>query len=122
MTHGKQQDRVPAAMLKRLDVTLQEQYHQSLAEVLAELRLRNVLTEVEPVPETIFSIMIHARVLSPVASPSVRQVRGALERFLSGTYGRCTVCGKAISAAVLENDPTTTVCSACRELRTLPSA
>jgi hypothetical protein len=122
MTHGKQQDRVPAAMLKRLDVTLQEQYHQSLAEVLAELRLRNVLTEVEPEPERIFSIMIHARVLSPVASPSVRQVRGALERFLSGTYGRCAGCGKAIPAAVLENDPTTTVCSDCRELRTLPSA
>lgn len=122
MIHGGQPNRLQTAMLKRLDATLQKQYHQSLAEVLAELRLRNVLTDAEPAPETIFSIMVHAHVLGPRDSPSVRQMHGAIERLLSGTYGRCAQCGKRIPAALLKDDPTAAVCPACRDLRGMPSA
>lgn len=119
MTGSRYHTSVSAVMLRQLDITLQKEYHQSLAEVLAELRLRNVLTEPDPAPEQIVSIMLHAHVLGRKDSPSFRQMRRALERFLAGSYGRCKICGTAISPAVLEQDPTCIVCTDCRsgELR-----
>ncbi len=100
-------------MLRRLDRTLQEQYHQSLAEVLAELRIRNVLTEYEPTAETIFNVLLHTNILGQGTSPSVRSMRGAMERFVRGSYGFCSRCGKPIPASVLGDDPTATVCPNC---------
>jgi hypothetical protein len=113
MTQAHQPDRIQLAMLRRLDRTLQEQYHQSLAEVLAELRMRNVLTEYEPTAENIFKVFLHTNILGYGSSPSVKSIRGAMERFVRGSYGLCSKCGKPIPASVLSDDPTTTVCPNC---------
>lgn len=40
-------------------------------------------------------------------------VVAALQRFDSGTYGQCMLCGETISAARLEKAPTATLCKGC---------
>lgn len=39
--------------------------------------------------------------------------RGALERFTTGTYGRCATCGQAISAERLDALPNAETCVGC---------
>jgi DnaK suppressor protein len=43
-------------------------------------------------------------------SQTLEQVEDALKRFDVGTYGKCTVCGRPISAARLEAIPWTPYC------------
>lgn len=45
----------------------------------------------------------------------IAAVVAALQRFDSGTYGQCVLCGETISAARLEKVPTVTLCSGCAE-------
>jgi len=44
----------------------------------------------------------------------LRSIRGALERIKKGGYGVCTSCKKTIEPAVLEADPTSTLCRQCK--------
>ena len=43
----------------------------------------------------------------------IQEIRDALSRIDSGTYGRCTACGEAIPQKRLEALPTTRTCIAC---------
>lgn len=44
----------------------------------------------------------------------MRRVKEALERIAKGAYGTCVSCGKPIEPAVLEADPTSTLCKQCK--------
>ncbi|HTB14543.1 MAG TPA: TraR/DksA C4-type zinc finger protein [Bryobacteraceae bacterium] len=44
------------------------------------------------------------------ASETLEQVEDALKRVAAGTYGKCVVCGRPISAARLEAIPWTPYC------------
>jgi RNA polymerase-binding protein DksA len=43
----------------------------------------------------------------------IRDVHGALQRLIDGTYGRCLDCGQAIPMARLRAIPTATSCVEC---------
>src|SRR4051794_26398692 len=44
----------------------------------------------------------------------LRKVDDALDRVMSGSYGYCSRCGRAIDSTQLENDPTSAYCHDCR--------
>jgi DnaK suppressor protein len=44
------------------------------------------------------------------------RIRGALAKIGLGSYGRCERCGKEIEARLLEVDPESTLCIACKKI------
>lgn len=106
--------RIKLALLKQLDQTLREQYHQSLSDVLTDLRIRNVLVEKNPTPEYVFELMLQTQVLGHRSGQNVTKVRQALERFTRGSFKTCARCGKEMPVEVLEHDPTADRCASCQ--------
>lgn len=105
---------VKLAMLRQLDSTLRQNYHQSLIEVLNELRMRSVVSQPDPTPEKVFSVILHTHVLTYKPAPSVMRLREALERMECGKFGMCVRCGREISVETLLGDPTVACCSTCQ--------
>lgn len=56
------------------------------------------------------------------AEAELRAVEGVLQRLDEGGYGRCVACGQEIDAAVLAEDPLTSVCGRCRPPAPPPEA
>ena len=101
-------------MLRQLDTTLRQNYHQSLVEILNELRMRSVVSQPDPSPDKVFSVILETHMLSfKPSSRSIRQMREALERLTRGQYGLCVCCGREIPADALVRDPTTLFCRRC---------
>jgi RNA polymerase-binding transcription factor DksA len=107
--------RIKEAMLKQLDSTFRQNYHQSLSEVLNEFRMRSVLSLPDPSPDKVFSVILQTRVLTYKPVASVTRLREALERMATGKYGLCLRCGREIAEDVLLNDPSATWCRLCQE-------
>ena len=105
--------RIKLAMIQKLDTTLRQNYHQTLIDVLNELRMRSIVSQPDPSPDKVFSVILQTHVLTYKPTPSVTQLREALERMTCGMYGLCVRCGKEISAEVLLRDPTASCCAFC---------
>lgn len=45
----------------------------------------------------------------------LQQLREALERMDSGTYGACVICGRAISRSIMMKSPLALLCGSCRK-------
>ena len=116
MTSVADLSRIKMAMLHRLDTTLQQNYHQSLTEVLNELRMRSVVSQPDPTPDKVFKVILQTHVLSYKPTPSVRQMREALERLDHGRFGVCVRCGGEISSEILLRDPTLSCCPQCQSI------
>lgn len=109
--------RIKQAMLRELDNTLRQNYHQTLTEVLNELHIRNIFTPANPTPDNVFSIVLNNHLLTYKPAQSVTQMREALERLAQGDFGICARCGREIPARTLEKHPTATICSACTKAK-----
>ena len=106
--------RIKLAMLRQLDTTLRQNYHQTLVDVLNELRMRSVVSQPDPSPDKVFSVILQTHVLTYKPSRSVQQLREALERMARGNFGLCVHCGREISAEALLRDPTLPFCPLCQ--------
>jgi len=106
--------RIKLAMIQKLDTTLRQNYHQTLIDVLNELRLRSVVSQPDLSPDKVFSLILETHVLSYKPSHSVQQLRDALERLERGKFGLCIQCGREISADALLRDPTQSFCQRCQ--------
>jgi RNA polymerase-binding transcription factor DksA len=105
---------IKLAMLRQLDATLRQNYHQTLIEVLNELRMRSVVSQPDPSPDKVFRVILQSHVLTYKPTPSVLRLREALERMTCGKFGLCSRCGREITAEALLSDPTTSCCSLCQ--------
>ncbi|MBI3585961.1 MAG: TraR/DksA C4-type zinc finger protein [Ignavibacteriales bacterium] len=117
MTSATDLTRIKQAMLTELDNTLRQNYHQTLTEVLNELRIRNIFTPANPTPDNVFSIVLNNHLLTYKPATSVIQLREALERLAHGKFGLCARCGREIPTAILEKHPTTTLCLSCAQAK-----
>jgi len=109
----KELDRVKAALLKELDVTLQCCCHQGLNDVMTDLRIHYASLKPDSSPDEVFSLFHQTGVLRTVsAAPMVRMCE-SLESLRSGTFGFCALCGKEIPVKHLEQNPTTKLCISC---------
>ena len=114
MTSVADMSRIKLAMLRQLDYTLRQNYHQTLVDVLNELRMRSVVSQPDPSPDKVFSVILQTHVLTYKPSRSVQQLREALERMARGKFGLCVRCGREISAEALLRDPTMPCCALCQ--------
>jgi RNA polymerase-binding transcription factor DksA len=106
--------RIKLVMLRKLDATLRQNYHQTLVDVLNELRMRSVVSQPDPSPDKVFSVILQTRVLTYKPVRSVQQLREALERMARGKFGLCVRCGREMSAETLLRDPTLSTCPRCQ--------
>ena len=102
------------AMLHQLDATLRRNYHQSLLEVLNELRMRSIVPQPDPTPERVFSVILQTHMLPHTQGSESAVLRGALERIVRGKYGICIRCGKEIPVEILLREPSQPFCSLCQ--------
>ena len=113
MTTVADLSRIKLAMIRQLDATLRQNYHQTLVDVLNELRMRSIVSQSDPPPDKVFSVILQTHVLTYKPTPSVLRMREALERMTSGTFGLCVRCGREIPVELLLRDPTLARCSLC---------
>jgi RNA polymerase-binding transcription factor DksA len=110
---GKELQRVKAALLTELDVTLQKCCHQRLNDVVNDLQIRYTNLRPDPSPDEVFSVFLQSGVLKTMSTAPIVRMRESLERIRMGTFGLCVLCGREISAKYLERNPTTTHCASC---------
>jgi RNA polymerase-binding transcription factor DksA len=104
---------VKTALLRELDVTLQQCCHQRLKDVMNDLLIHYVNIKPDSSPDDVFSIVLESGVLKTVSAAPVVQMRESLERLRKGTFGFCTLCSSEISTNYLEQNPTTMHCELC---------
>lgn len=110
---GKELQRVKTALLKELDVTLQQCYHQRLNDVMNDFRIRHINIRLNSSPDEVFSLFLQSGVLKTMSAPPMVRMRESLERLRTGTFGLCAICGNEIAIAYLEQNPTTKHCASC---------
>ena len=110
---GKELQRVKSALLSELDITLQKYCHQRLNDVVNDLRLRYANVKPDSSPDEVISVLLQSGVLKTISAAPMVRLRESFERIRMGTFGLCVLCGRKISAASLERNPTTTHCAAC---------
>jgi RNA polymerase-binding transcription factor DksA len=110
---GKELERVKVALLSELDVSLQKCCHQRLTDVVNDLRIHYASIKPDSSPDEVFSVFLQSGVLRTITAAPIVRMRESLERIRKGTFGFCVTCGRNISAAYLEKNPTTTHCASC---------
>jgi len=110
---GSELQRVKQALLRELDTTLRNCYHQGLQEMMTDLRIRYAHIKPDYTPDDVFSLFMQSGVLKMVSAAPVVHIRESLERLYRGNFGICTLCGREIAAEYLELHPTTSWCAVC---------
>ena len=111
-THAN--ERIARALLYEVDRTFRRCYHQTLTDVIQDLRLHDALRSGDPSPEMLLFTIHEAGLLRMSSSSTVLEMRAVLNRFVGGTINVCTNCGGTIALKDLEQHPTVTLCSRCR--------
>jgi hypothetical protein len=70
-------------------------------------------TEREEICERILKEPVY--IARQILQTRLRKVDDALDRVMSGSYGYCSRCGRAIDSTRLESDPTSASCRDCRK-------
>jgi RNA polymerase-binding transcription factor DksA len=112
---GKELQRVKAALLSELDISLQKYCHQRLKDVVNDLQIRYASIKPDSSPDEVFSAFLQSGVLKTMTAAPIVRMRESLERIRVGTFGLCALCGREISAKYLEQNPTTTHCASCNK-------
>ena len=106
----------PAVRLDALRAAALERLASGRAELLDVLDSASSTTgddEHDPEGATIGFERAQAQASVDAAVARLNEIDAALERVATGTYGRCTVCGAAISAERLEARPAAPSCVTC---------
>jgi RNA polymerase-binding transcription factor DksA len=104
---------IKQALLKKLDQTLQSDFHQTLSDILTELKIRNAVGQATATPDSIFEAIQQARILDCKSTRAVLEMRAALRRVAKGKFGLCIRCGRSIQTVELERNPLCETCSSC---------
>ena len=110
-------EKIARALLHEVDRTFRRCYHQTLTDVVQDLRLHNVLRSGDPSPEMLLRTIHQTGLLRMHSASTLAEIRAVLRRFLGGTIDVCTRCGHSISSNDLERNPKLCLCSACRAMQ-----
>ena len=99
-------------MVKKPGSEIQQILRQRLiAQLIAEAHPRPAGWEGSP--REVISLTAIDRMMAFRSHPLFHEIRAALERMETGTYGQCTLCSSAIPTESLMNLPTVRFCSSC---------
>jgi RNA polymerase-binding transcription factor DksA len=107
--------RLEQSLLKELDTRLQSCWHESLQEVITDLRIHWVDIKPDASPDDLISVISSTRLLDFVNTQPLAEIRDTFQRINQGTFGTCVGCGLEISAEILESQPNAKLCPACSE-------
>ena len=107
--------RAEESLLKQLDTRLQTSWHETLQDVITDLRIRWVDVKQDADADELISVIHTYRLLDFVTAQPLIEIRDTIRRIKQGTFGVCLGCGKEISGDLLESQPSVTLCSTCTE-------
>ncbi len=113
------QNEVQQSLVQELNLVMRYYFHQTLDEILAELRFQSNYFTYTSNPESILKTIYQSGVLFQRSDKIVSQIRDAISRFVHGTYGVCKYCGGAIPSIELKENPTMDACNRCVQDRYL---
>jgi RNA polymerase-binding transcription factor DksA len=113
-------DEIVCRLLMEFDKTLRLYYRENLGDVVAHLRTLYDRQE-ERSAATILHVVHKSGILYEKDDAAVIWLRDAIQRFVEGTYGICSICGGIIQTGLLVEIPTANVCLDCQD-RTVGSA
>ena len=105
--------RAERALLNELDSRLQMEWHETLSDVITDLRIRWVDVKPEAEPDELISVIHSYRLLDFVSTQPLIEIRETIRRIKQGTFGYCSGCGIEISSEILESQPSVKLCPAC---------
>ena len=114
-------NRIARALLQHVDRTFRHYYHQTLTDVVQDLRLHNVLQSGNPSPATLLEAIYQTGLLHMHSGSTLAEMSSVLGRFLGGTINVCIRCGGSISLKDLEQNPTLSLCTRCRAKKPQPA-
>jgi RNA polymerase-binding transcription factor DksA len=106
---------IKRALLREVDRALWNRYRQNLDEVLNDIALHRFDVPRKPGIDDVIRILRSSGLFATQRDPREHELQDALRRIESGSFGLCLRCGREISVAVLERDPTTRYCTACKQ-------
>jgi RNA polymerase-binding transcription factor DksA len=110
---AKMKIRAEQSLLRELDTRLQTSWHETLQDVITDLRVRWVDIKSDAGADELISVIHSYRLLDFVSTQPLIEIRDTIQRIKQGTFGLCVGCGEEISAEIIETHPNTKLCSAC---------
>jgi hypothetical protein len=106
-------ERIKLSLLKQIDLLVWRSYHQTLVEMINELRVHRLNLPLKPSVDEIFGTLRKERMLEFSTQPGMKELRDAVDRMVEGTFGLCQHCGQEMEEKTLEQQPTIRYCRAC---------
>ena len=106
-------ERIKLSLLKQIDLLVWRSYHQTLVEMINELRVHRLNVPLRPSVDEIFGTLRKERMLEFSTQPGMKELRDAVDRMVRGTYGLCQHCGQEMDEQTLVQQPTVLYCRAC---------
>jgi len=107
--------RAEQTLLRELDSRLQVSWHETLQDVINDLRIRWVDLKPDAQPDEVITAIHSYRLLDFETTQPLLEIRDTIQRIKQGTFGSCAGCGQEISGEILETQPNTKLCSSCAE-------
>jgi RNA polymerase-binding transcription factor DksA len=112
---------VKTKLVEDLDTIMYHYFHQTLDEVLMELRMRCIIGDQISDPDSILRAIYRSNLLNTRSDIPVVQFRKAVYRAVNGLLGNCSNCNGSIPDQWLRTSPTVEFCSKCMiQLRGMP--
>lgn len=108
-------EKLERALLHEVDLTLQRFYHQTLRDVVQDLTIHKVLQTPDPPATTLLRTIRRTGILHMRHADQMTRMGDVLDRYVRGTLGTCTRCGRPIARKDLIHRPSILVCSRCRK-------
>jgi RNA polymerase-binding transcription factor DksA len=104
---------VKTKLVQDLDTVLYHYFHQTLDEVLMELRIRCLIGDQTSNPDSILTAIYRSNLLNTRSDIPVVQFKKAVYRAVNGLLGVCSNCNGPIPDQWLRTSPTVEFCSKC---------
>ena len=108
--------RLAKALLRVIDVTVQQYGRQTIQEIVQDLVVRNILQSAQTSDDQVLRTIYRTGVLRMNTEPKMAELHSLLERYTRGQLGLCADCGRRIPASLLERSPSRTRCERCEAL------
>jgi RNA polymerase-binding transcription factor DksA len=105
--------RAEQSLLRELDTRLQTSWHETLQDVITDLRVHWVDVKSNATADELISVIHNYRLLDFASTQPLMEIRDTIRRIKQGTFGVCSDCGEEISGEILECQPNAKLCPAC---------
>jgi len=111
--NGKKKNRLAEQLLDELNQFLQEFYHQTLEEVVTDLKIRCLIDSETDDPNSILVGIQQSGLFYQIKNDAANRIRNAIERYMNNEIGTCINCEQPIPEDWITRNPLVEYCSSC---------